>query len=318
MYPAYPRVVDNYYDRRDFDYDDQGSLSDEESVLTDSRVSDRDSPSSERRRHRRSRHKDRQHHAGTSHPKLTIRQNKDKRLLDPTFQDPLTIVQPQRGSQSPFPKIHVTIRQNTAEPEPAAVQPLIYPMPVYMEPPVVAYPNYQPIQMAMEPRVVAYPTYQPVQPVQMAVKSHAPAIVHTPVQTLAPAIRVQASALTPPPPDDQPPRKPPTTSLSNFSDRYETESFVPPSTRNNPNAVRRRPPVRMDIPSMAPIEATLPKSPPTKSTGPARQTISYRAVQEGLTTREMENKNAGKKGNVDTVKVVPDQNVTYRERARRH
>ena len=318
MYPPPPRLVDNYYDPRDFDYDDWGTFSDEESLLTDSRDSDRDSPVSERRRRRRSRYRDRQHHDGTSHPKLTICRHKNKRSIDPTFQDPLTSFQPQRGNQSPFPKVHVTIRQNTAEPEPAVVQPLLYPVPVYMESPVVAYPNYQPIQMAMEPRVVAYPTYQSVQPVQMVVKPPAPVIVQTPVQTLAPALRVQALPLTPPPPDDQPPKKPPATSLSNFSDRYETESFVLPSTRNNPNAVRRRPPVRMDIPSMAPIEATLPKSPPTKSTRPPPKTISYRAVQEGLTTREMENKNAGKKGKVDTVRVVPDQNITYRDRARRH
>ena len=324
---------------------------DEESFYTDSPTSDRDSPEPERRR-RRSRHRDRSHYDRSSYPEISVRRNTNRYPPDPKLYDYSRTLQTEQRSQSPFRSVNVTIKRNDIEPNPTLAQPLMYPMSMYVEQPAIPYPNYhpmQPIQMIMNPPAHIMAQQPPImiqQPpviIQQApvIPQQPPVIAQTPVQTLAPALRVQASIPSPRVAQDKPLRKAPVSPLSNFSDRYETESFTLPSRRDKANRVRSRPAVHMDDPSMPPIGTSLPKSrnrpiivddytvdkkaktPPAKPAippppPPPLQTISYRAVKEGLTTRELENKHASKKGNLEPERDTPNQKVTYRDRVRRH
>jgi len=240
------------------------------------------------------------HHQQHGHglPPLTIRRHIPG-SNDPTLQRFPPNIQP-TGNVSSSSKVNVSIKRHTVEPEQPVVQPVLYPVAVYVNQPIP-----QPPMPTVIPQIVQYPpAYQPIQYFQAIEEPPNPVV--SPIKIVSPP---------PPPPQQQPPA--PTSPT-----RYETESFHPPS--RNKNTTPRRP-VRLD--NITPIPTTFEPPPrrPSKVVveeyddyneeyrvpGTAivpEQVVSYRSVP-GRTTREIQNERMDDSTYVQSPSV---QTVTYR------
>ncbi len=185
--------------------------------------------------------------------------------------------------------LKVTIKRNPIEPEQPIIQPVLYPVAVYINNPAPQYPINEPIQS--------------IEPIREIIKPPSPKKPITPVK------------ISPPPPP--PPISP---------NRYETESFYTPPSRNKNISPRR--PIRTDL--ITPLPATLQPQRvrpgkvvveeyddydeyyrvPSVYTVPEK-VISYRTAP-GMTTRELENAEMNNSGKPVYVKSGQVQTVTYR------
>jgi hypothetical protein len=252
-------------------------------------------------------HHNHHHHGHNIHglPPLTIRRHapgsNDPSLqrfpanLQPSLQGFPTNFQPSSSDNIPTSSnVNVTIKRNPVPPIPpeqTVIQPILYPVAVYVQSAVPQYPIEQPIQ-----------PIQPIQPPQAVTKPPSPKKPISPIK------------ISPTPPIS------PT--------RYETELFPPPSSRDRSlNSTPRRP-VRIDLvtpspPTLKPQRIRSGKMiveefddydeqyrVPTVYSVP-RKVISYRTVP-GMTTRELENDEVVDSREDIYFESPPVETVTYR------
>ncbi|CAF2756603.1 unnamed protein product [Rotaria sp. Silwood2] len=284
----------NYYDDRPYTPD---SMTDRTSQYTHDSGSESDSYSTDDYPH---------HQSGDN----TLRTLKIRRHLpgssDPLLQKIPPNVEPADNKFSSSP-VHVTIKRHPIEPKQNLIQPVLYPVPVYVQPPVPQNFNNPPIQII-----------QPVLPIQ-------PTLPIQPVQSIE---QIKETAKPPSPKKPTTPIKTsPNPSIS--SDRYETESFHLPSSRSKKSNITPRKPIRTDMitprPSnikpqrIQPGEVIVEKHDnydeyyqlPNSYTIP-KKVISYRKAP-GLTTREIENNEIGATRESVYLRSPKNQTVTYRK-----
>jgi len=220
----------------------------------------------------------------------------------------------------PLPSnLHVTIKRNPIPyekpiipPDQTVIQPVLYPVAVYVDAPVPQYPMYPPIQ-----------PIQLIQPIQEIIKPPSPKKPTSPVKT----------SYNPP----ISPRKPVSPVKTPFTppispNRYETEIFKtpspPPPPQNRNKNVSPRRPIHTVVIKPPPPTVELQRIRPSKFVVEEyddydehyrvpsayvvpKKVVSYRTVP-GMTTRELENEEIDHTGQPVYVKSPLAQTVTYR------
>ncbi|CAF1049315.1 unnamed protein product [Rotaria sordida] len=228
------------------------------------------------RHHHHHHHRQHQHHQSDNsdtRPTIKIRRHVPG-TNDPLLQKFPTNLESSDNTSSSSP-VRVTIKRHKIEPEQNLIQPVLYPVPVYVKSPVPQNSNNPPIQI--------------IQPV-------------LPVQSFLPIEQIKEIAKPP-----SSPKKPPTTPIKTppnpplSPDRYETELFRLPS-RNQKSNISIRKPIRTDL-----ITPT-----PSKINSIPKKTILYQTAP-GLTTREIENNEIGQSRQSVYLQSPKNQIVTYRK-----
>jgi hypothetical protein len=235
------------------------------------------------------------HNSETSAPPLTIRRHTPG-SNDPSLQRYPTNLQAPSISDNitSSSNVRVTIKRNPPELVQPIIQPVLYPVAVYVNNPSI------PQDFELQPVEVM----QPIEQVQPITKPPSPKKPITPV------------------------KKSPTPSPS--PTRYETETFPLPSSRNIRSNISSRRPIRTDLitptPTPPKIEPQRIQSAqmiveeydthndyyrvPSVYTVP-KKVISYRTAP-GLTTRELENDKIDETGRPVYIQSRDAQTVTYR------
>ena len=274
-------------------------------------------------KHHRHRHHHHHHHHDHGHMEpigehsrtpLIIRRHTSDSLYSPQQQIPLYMQAP-TGNVTPSSQISVAIRRNPASFDRTVIQPILYPVPVYVPTPVAPIPEPPPPPPPPPPLLPPPPPPPHVVIIRETVKPSSPVPVKAP--TPAPP--------TPPPrPRPRPSiikiKLPPTPPLS--PDRFETESFRLPSSRSRSHTVRFRTPVRTRVlPIRAPrrryephrliVDEVVPFPPGHAAPGVAR---GGSVAQPGsqFTTRELENMAIARNPGAGYRHAPPSQNITYR------
>jgi hypothetical protein len=267
--------------------------------------------------HRHHQHIEHIEHTPPPLPALAIRRHRPG-ANDPTSQNFPINLQSSSNNISSSSNVHVTIKRNpiihekiVIPPEQTVIQPVLYPVAVYVDSPAPQYPMYPPIQL--------------IQPIQEIIKPPSPKKPTSPIKTSYIPPMSPKKPVSPVKTSSTPPISP---------NRYETEIFhtpspppPPPSQNRNKNVSPRRPirtvvikppPPKVEPQRIRPSRLIVEEyydydehfRVPSAYVAP-KKVISYRTVP-GMTTRELENEEMDNIGKPVYVRSPPAQTVTYR------